>query len=49
MTLGDELLPMKKELEQMHYLVRPIKFKLDKVTYRDKYAKFKAMPDENLY
>ncbi|XP_066925314.1 uncharacterized protein [Clytia hemisphaerica] len=48
MTLEDELLPMKKELEKMQYLVRPVKFKATKVVYRDKYAKLKHV-DESLY
>ena len=47
-ALEDELLPMKKELEKMQYLVRPVKFKATKVVYRDKYAKFKSV-DESLY
>lgn len=47
--LGDELLPMKKELENINYLVRPIKFKVISVTYRDKYIKLKPSAEESMY
>lgn len=48
LNLEDELWPMKKELEKMQYLVRPVKMKVQKVTHRDRYAKFKPA-DESLY
>ena len=48
LNLEDELWPMKKELEKMQYLVRPIKMKVEKVTHRDRYVKFKPV-DESLY
>ena len=48
LNLEDNLRPMKKALEKMQYLVRPIKMKVEKVTHRNKYAKFKPV-DESLY
>lgn len=48
LNLEEELWPMKKELEKMQYLVRPVKMKVEKIVHRDRYAKFKPV-DESLY
>lgn len=43
--IGELLSPMKKELEGYGYLIRPIKFKVYKVKYIDRYAKLKNNPE----